>query len=121
MAKKIDLTQVEEAIRAMRYMVTRGNPGFTIMHTCAPGRDERYNRFVVFTHKIRNDATNQIVCYITYRSKLPSKEEAPTFSSYEVFDENYHSLTKIHVDITDGTNGRKTFDDAYAYVSSLLK
>ena len=123
MAKKpkIDLTQVEEAIRAMRYMVTRGNPGFTIMHTCAPGKDERYNRFVMFTHKIRNDATNTIVCYITYRSKLPAKEVAPTFSSYEIFDGSYKSINKFHVDFSDGTLGRKTFDDAYAYVSSLLK
>lgn len=122
MAKaKIDLTQVEEAIHAMRFMVARNNSGFTIMHTCAPGKDEHYNRFVMFTHKIRNDATNQIVCYITYRSKLPTKEDAPTFSSYEIFDGDYKSINKFHVDHTDGTLGRKTFDDAYAYVASLLK
>lgn len=122
MAKaKIDLTQVEEAIHAMRFMVARNNSGFTIMHTCAPGKDEHYNRFVMFTHKIRNDATNQIVCYITYRSKLPTKEDAPTFSSYEIFDGDYKSINKFHVDYTDGTLGRKTFDDAYAYVASLLK
>lgn len=121
MAKaKIDLTQVEEAIRAMRYMVTRCNPGFTIMHTCAPGKNERYNRFVMFTHKIRNDATNEIVCYITYRSKLPSKEEAPIFSSYEIFDGSYKSIDKVHVDLTDGTLGRNTFDWVLAKVQALL-
>lgn len=121
MAKaKIDLTGVEEAIRAMRFMVTRKHPGFTIMPTCAPGKDEKYNRFVMFTHKIRNDATNQIVCYVTYRSKLPQKEEAPAFSSYEVFDSAYKSINKFHVDHTDGTLGRKTFDDAFGFIEGLL-
>lgn len=104
---KLDLTQVEEAIRAIRYMVTRKNPGFTIMSTCVPGKNERYNRYVMFTHKIRNDATNEIICYITYRSKLPSREEAPTFSSYEILNDSYVSLNKIHVDTSDGTFGRK--------------
>lgn len=118
---KLDLTQVEEAIRAVRFMVTRKNPGFTIMSTCAPGKDARYNRYVMFTHKIRNDTTNEIMCYITYRCKLPLKEEAPIFSSYEIFNDSYMSLNKFHVDYSDGSLGRKTFDEVYAYISSLLK
>lgn len=117
---QIDLTQVEEAIRAMRLLVTSRNEGFTIMHTCAPGKDVHYNRFVMFTHKIRNDKTNQIVCYITYRSKLPTKDEAPAFSSYEIFDGDYKSINKFHIDYSDGTLGHKTFFEAYNFITTLM-
>ena len=116
----VDFTQVEEAIRGMRFLVSTRLEGFTIMHTCAPGKDVHYNRFVMFTHKIRNDKTNKIVCYITYRSKLPSKDEAPIFSSYEIFDSDYHSLNKFHVDYTDGSLGQKTLFAAYNFVTTLL-
>lgn len=115
------LTHVEEAIRAMRIVVTKHYPKLAIMATCAPGGSSAYNRFIMFTHKIIDTETNKFICYITYRSKRPLKDEEPLFSSYEILDETYNSLGKYHVNHTDGTNGASTFKEVFKFISTLVK
>ena len=115
------LTHVEEAIRAMRVVMNKHYPKLAIMATCAPGGSSAYNRFIMFTHKIINTETNAFICYITYRSKRPLKDEEPLFSSYEILDASYSSLGKYHVDHSDGTNGASTFKEVFKAISALIK
>ena len=120
-AAVVHLDHVEEAIRAMRVVFEKNHPNFLLCPTCAPGDTVDYNRYIMFTHKIINPATNTLVCYITYRSKRPVLTEEPVFSSYEILDSGYSSIGKYHLDHSDGTFGVSTFKEVFKEIDKLLK
>jgi hypothetical protein len=117
----LNFNSVENAAYYMKCSLEK--KGYQVEATSAPsslssGASSDYRKFVSFSQRIL-DGSGVLKGYITYRVTLTTSVKRPKFSSYELFDEVYNSVHKVH--LKDYPTADDCFKDVYNYILDHYK
>ena len=114
MTKSPEFKCIEACAFHMKRLMEARCPDFSLNITCASSKPTEYESFIAITQRIQ--VKDEIIGYLTYRTKRPKKSQDIEFSSYEELDPLYRRISKFHVDETDA---KKTFIEVFNHIVEL--